>query len=52
MARVYFLLTGVLEVGWTIGLKYTEGWTKLFPSPPCGGKVRPVLSEAEGMGGG
>ena len=26
------LLAGVLEVGWAIGLKYTDGFTKLVPS--------------------
>jgi len=25
-------LAGLLEVGWAIGLKYTEGFTKLWPS--------------------
>lgn len=23
---------GLLEVGWAIGLKYTEGWTRFWPS--------------------
>jgi len=32
MAWMYLVLAGVLEVGWAIGLKYTEGWTKLYPS--------------------
>ena len=32
MAWVYLLIAGLLEVGWAIGLKYTEGWTKLGPS--------------------
>ena len=26
------LVAGLLEVGWAIGLKYTEGFTKLWPS--------------------
>ena len=26
------LLAGLFEVGWAIGLKYTEGFTKLWPS--------------------
>jgi quaternary ammonium compound-resistance protein SugE len=26
------LLAGLLEIGWAIGLKYTEGFTKLWPS--------------------
>ena len=28
----YLLIAGILEVGWAIGLKYTDGWTKLYPS--------------------
>ena len=26
------LLAGLFEVGWAIGLKYTEGFTRLWPS--------------------
>ena len=32
MAWVLLVVAGVLEVGWAIGLKYTEGFTKLVPS--------------------
>lgn len=32
MAWLYLVLAGVLEVGWTFGLKYSEGFTKLTPS--------------------
>lgn len=32
MAWVLVLFAGVLEVGWAIGLKYTEGFTRLWPS--------------------
>lgn len=32
MNWIYLIIAGLLEVGWAIGLKYTEGWTKLFPS--------------------
>jgi quaternary ammonium compound-resistance protein SugE len=32
MAWTYLLIAGFLEMGWAIGLKYTEGWTKLGPS--------------------
>ena len=32
MAWVLLLLAGVFEVGWAIGLKYTEGFTKWWPS--------------------
>ncbi|SCY88149.1 quaternary ammonium compound efflux SMR transporter SugE [Microvirga guangxiensis] len=32
MAWVYLTLAGLLEIGWAIGLKYTEGFTRLMPS--------------------
>jgi quaternary ammonium compound-resistance protein SugE len=32
MAWILLLIAGVLEVGWAIGLKYTEGFTRLWPS--------------------
>lgn len=32
MAWIYLLLAGLLEIGWAIGLKYTEGFTKLVPT--------------------
>lgn len=32
MAWTYLFIAGVLETAWAIGLKYTEGWTKLWPS--------------------
>lgn len=32
MAWIYLTLAGLLEVGWAIGLKYTEGWTRTWPS--------------------
>lgn len=32
MAWVLVVIAGVLEVGWAIGLKYTEGFTRLWPS--------------------
>jgi quaternary ammonium compound-resistance protein SugE len=32
MARVYLFLAGLLEVCRAIGLKYTEGFTKIGPS--------------------
>lgn len=28
MAWVYLFIAGLLEIGWAIGLKYTEGFTK------------------------
>jgi quaternary ammonium compound-resistance protein SugE len=32
MAWTYLVLAGVLEIGWAIGLKYTDGFTRLVPS--------------------
>lgn len=32
MAWVYLLIAGVFEVVWAIGLKYSHGFTKLYPS--------------------
>ncbi len=32
MAWVYLVLAGLFECGWAIGLKYSDGWTKLVPS--------------------
>jgi quaternary ammonium compound-resistance protein SugE len=32
MAWILLGIAGLLEVGWAIGLKYTEGFTKLVPS--------------------
>lgn len=32
MAWILLLIAGLLEVGWAIGLKYTEGFTRLWPS--------------------
>jgi quaternary ammonium compound-resistance protein SugE len=32
MAWVYLFLAGLFEIGWALGLKQTEGFTRLFPS--------------------
>ena len=32
MAWGYLLMAGLLEVGWAVGLKYTEGFTRLWPT--------------------
>lgn len=32
MAWVYLVVAGLFEVAWAIGLKYSEGLTKLVPS--------------------
>lgn len=36
------LIAGLFEVGWAIGLKYTEGFTRLWPS--VGTAIAMVLS--------
>ena len=42
MPWIILVLAGLLEVGWAIGLKYTEGFTRLWPS--VGTVVAMVLS--------
>jgi quaternary ammonium compound-resistance protein SugE len=32
MAWVWLTLAGLLEIVWAVGLKYTEGFTRLLPS--------------------
>ena len=32
MSWLYLVIAGLLEVVWAIGLKYTEGFTRLWPS--------------------
>jgi len=32
MAWTMLFVAGLLEIGWAIGLKYTDGFTKLMPS--------------------
>ncbi|MET0194766.1 MAG: quaternary ammonium compound efflux SMR transporter SugE [Hyphomicrobiaceae bacterium] len=32
MAWIVLLLAGVLEIGWAVGLKYTDGFSRLWPS--------------------
>ena len=32
MAWVLLVIAGLLEIGWAIGLKYTEGFTRVWPS--------------------
>lgn len=31
-AWLFLIAAGLLEIVWAIGLKYTEGWTRLVPS--------------------
>ena len=32
MAWLYLCVAGLFEIAWAIGLKYTEGFTRLWPS--------------------
>jgi quaternary ammonium compound-resistance protein SugE len=32
MDWILLIVAGLLEIGWAIGLKYTEGFTRLWPS--------------------
>ena len=32
MAWVVLFVAGILEIGWAVGLKYTEGLTRLWPT--------------------
>jgi quaternary ammonium compound-resistance protein SugE len=44
MAWLLLLIAGFLEVGWAVGLKYTEGFTRLVPS------ILTLLSMAASVG--
>lgn len=35
MAWIYLLVAAVFEVQWAVTLKYTEGFTRLWPSVAC-----------------
>ncbi len=32
MSWILLVLAGLLEIGWAIGLKYTDGFTRLWPT--------------------
>ena len=32
MSWLYLILAGLLEIGWAVGLKYTEGFTRPLPT--------------------
>lgn len=32
MAWIVLVVAGLLEIGWAVGLKYTDGFTRLMPS--------------------
>jgi Membrane transporters of cations and cationic drugs len=36
MAWIYLLLAGLFEIGWAVGLKYSEGLTRVWPSVATG----------------
>ncbi len=31
MAWFYLFIAGLFEIAWAVGLKYSDGWTKLYP---------------------
>jgi quaternary ammonium compound-resistance protein SugE len=39
MAWVLLVVAGLLEVGWSIGMKYTDGFTRLLPSVLTGAGI-------------
>ncbi|OJF95438.1 quaternary ammonium compound efflux SMR transporter SugE [Pararhizobium antarcticum] len=39
MAWILLFIAGLLEIGWAIGLKYTEGFTKLVPTVLTAGSM-------------
>lgn len=43
IAWIYLLIAGIFEVQWAITMKYTEGFSRFFPSVICvGGMVASV----------
>lgn len=32
MAWIYLVIAGLFEIGWAIGLKYTDGFSRLWPT--------------------
>lgn len=39
MAWFYLFVAGLFETGWAVGLKYADGFTKLWPSLATGGAM-------------
>ncbi|MFF8290328.1 DMT family transporter [Streptomyces sp. NPDC016309] len=39
MAWVLLIVAGLLEVGWSIGMKFTDGFTRLWPSLLTGAAI-------------
>ena len=44
MAWVYLFLAGLFEIGWAVGLKYTQGFTRFWPSVATVGSMAVSLS--------
>jgi len=38
-AWMMLIVAGLFEIGWSVGLKYTVGFTKMFPSLLVGGAL-------------
>ena len=36
MAWIVLLVAGIMEIGWAVGLKYTDGFTRLWPTVATG----------------
>jgi quaternary ammonium compound-resistance protein SugE len=32
MSWIYLTIAGIFEIAWAVGIKYTEGWSKFWPS--------------------
>ncbi|MEU8538577.1 multidrug efflux SMR transporter [Streptomyces sp. NPDC048717] len=48
MAWVVLVVAGLLEVGWSVGMKYTDGFTRLWPTVfTVGGIVASMLLLAQ-----
>jgi quaternary ammonium compound-resistance protein SugE len=43
MAWIWLSLAGLLEVAWAVGLKYTDGFTRLWPSLATGAAMAASL---------
>ncbi|MFE7773139.1 DMT family transporter [Streptomyces sp. NPDC057445] len=39
MAWVLLVLAGLLEIGWSVGMKFTDGFTRLWPSVLTGAGI-------------
>ncbi|ANZ18472.1 DMT family transporter [Streptomyces noursei] len=39
MAWILLVVAGLLEVGWSIGMKFTDGFTRLWPSVATGAGI-------------